>query len=322
MLGPSLAAALTSDLEAWSVTAQGGRRCLGGATARDASPLGLWSFGDAAWLHCAHTLSLSLSQDGATPPLLHRVAALAPTLLRLQVMLPGLWVMAVSPLPLVLFPGVAATALWVGLMSLGEVIWSPRQSAWVAGLAPDGREGVFLALLSLKSLITTIPSTALNGYLNSAFVPNCPQCRDSHGHFCAAPRDLAPDEAAQGWLERGLGPAAHFACASEVEACVGTGFAEGLSAANLTGLQNCPESCAACPGWTGDGRTLWLIVLLTSLSSPVMVALTLNFLRGREATTAPAAAPAAAPADAARDVRLRGLTPLRVTRPLGGTSLH
>jgi len=254
-------------------------------------------------------------------------------------MLPGLWIMAVSPLPLVLFPGVAATALWVGLMSLGEVIWSPRQSAWVAGLAPDGREGVFLALLSLKSLITTIPSTALNGYLNSAFVPNCPQCRDSHGHFCAAPRALAPDEAAQGWLERGLGPAAHFACASEVEACVGTGFAEELSAANLTdltGLRSCPESCAACPGWTGDGRTLWLVVLLTSLSSPVMVALTLNFLRGREATAAPAAAaalatapaaaadataaaPADAPADAARDVRLRGLTPLRLTRPLSGT---
>ena len=344
MLGPSIAAAFTSDLEAWSATPQGGkRRLLGGAAARDAGLLGLWPFSDAPGC-TAH----SLSQNGAAPPLLHRVAALAPptvaalappTLLRLQVMLPGLWIMAVSPLPLVLFPGVAATALWVGLMSLGEVIWSPRQSAWVAGLAPDGREGVFLALLSLKSLITTIPSTALNGYLNSAFVPNCPQCRDSHGHFCAAPRALAPDEAAQGWLGRGLEPAAHFACASEVEACVGTGFAEQLSAANLTdltGLRSCPQSCAACPGWAGDGRTLWLIVLLTSLSSPVMVTLTLNFLRGREATAAPAAAaalaaapadatdvtaaaPADAPADAARDVRLRGLTPLRLTRPLSGT---
>ena len=83
-------------------------------------------------------------------------------------MLPGLWVMAVSPLPLVLYPGVAAAALWVCGMSLGEVVWSPRQSAWVASLAPDGREGVFLALLSLKSLITTIPSTAFNGWLNEA----------------------------------------------------------------------------------------------------------------------------------------------------------
>ena len=39
------------------------------------------------------------------------------------------------------------------------MIWSPRQSAWIAGIAPDGREGIFLAMLSLKSLVTTIPST-------------------------------------------------------------------------------------------------------------------------------------------------------------------
>ena len=62
---------------------------------------------------------------------------------------------------------------------------------------------------------------------------------------------------------------------------MGPGFADELSAANLTALR-CPASCAACPGWAGDGRTLWLIVLLTSLTSPVMVALSLKFLRGQE----------------------------------------
>ena len=94
------------------------------------------------------------------------------------------------------------------------------------------------------------------------------------------------------------------------------GFATELAAANLTGLQSCPESCAACPGWTGDGKTLWLIVLLTSLSSPIMVALTLKFLRGDDAAApdaAPATAPADAPVDRVRDVKIRGLS---------GTSLH
>ena len=80
-------------------------------------------------------------------------AALTSHLEAWQVMLPGLWVMALSPLPLVLAPGVSAAVAWVVLMSIGEVVWSPRQSAWVASLAPDGREGVFLALLSLKSLV-------------------------------------------------------------------------------------------------------------------------------------------------------------------------
>ena len=35
-----------------------------------------------------------------------------------------------------------------------------------------------------------------------------------------------------------------------------------------------------CPGWEGNPTIMWLIVLATSLSSPLMVALTLRFLRG------------------------------------------
>ena len=66
-----------------------------------------------------------------------------------SVMLPGLWLMALSPLPLVLAPGVASAAAWVTLLSVGEIVWAPRQSAWTATLAPPGREGIFLALLSL-----------------------------------------------------------------------------------------------------------------------------------------------------------------------------
>ncbi|KAL3895344.1 MAG: hypothetical protein SGPRY_013538, partial [Prymnesium sp.] len=92
--------------------------------------------------------------------------------------------MAISPIWLSFDPNIAAAITWIFFASIGEVIWSPRQSAWIASIAPDGREGVFLALLSLKSLVTTIPSTMLNGWLNSKFQPNCPTCRDDVGHFC------------------------------------------------------------------------------------------------------------------------------------------
>ena len=70
-----------------------------------------------------------------------------------SVMLPGLWCQALSPLLLAYYPSIGSAIVWVAFLSIGEVIWSPRQSAWVANLAPDGREGVFLALLSLKSLL-------------------------------------------------------------------------------------------------------------------------------------------------------------------------
>jgi len=178
-------------------------------------------------------------------------------------MLPGLWLMALSPLSLVLSPGVASAACWVTLMSVGEVIWSPRQSAWVASLAPEGREGIFLALLSLKSLITTIPSNAFNGLLNAAFNPNCEVCRDKLGHFCDTPS--AVDN--------------HATCVSPKIVCAGRGFSPALTAANLSSL-HCPASCRECTGWKGEPRLMWLVVLLTSVSSPLMVACTLPYLRG------------------------------------------
>jgi len=196
-------------------------------------------------------------------------AALTSHLEAFSVMLPGLWVMALSPAPLVLFPGIAASAAWVVLMSVGEVIWSPRQSAWIASLAPDGREGVFLALLSLKSLITAIPSTAFNGMLNDAYNPNCEKCRDGLGHFCSIAAPLPP----------GFHHASGAACATSTTACVGGDFSAALNAPNVT-LLHCPDSCQACPGWESQPATMWLIVLVTSVSSPLMVAFTVRFLRG------------------------------------------
>ena len=41
-------------------------------------------------------------------------------------------------------------------------------------VVPEGREGAFLALLSMKSLITTIPSTALNGWMNAVLIAQLP----------------------------------------------------------------------------------------------------------------------------------------------------
>ena len=53
-------------------------------------------------------------------------------------MVPGMWFMAMSPLVLALDQSVSATITWVVVLSLGEVFWSPRSSAWIASLAPAG----------------------------------------------------------------------------------------------------------------------------------------------------------------------------------------
>ena len=99
-----------------------------------------------------------------------------------------MWIMAASPLPLMLSPSVTSAILWNIGLTLGEVLWSPRQNAWIMTLAPAGREGIFLAFASLKDLLITWPSTLFLGYINGAFNANCRSlgCRDQYGHFCDA----------------------------------------------------------------------------------------------------------------------------------------
>ena len=46
-------------------------------------------------------------------------------------------------------------------------------------------------------------------------------------------------------------------------------------------LPLCPETCRECPGWEGDARTMWGIVWLTSVTSPLCVWACLPYLRGR-----------------------------------------
>lgn len=208
------------------------------------------------------------------------IAALTSHLETFAVLLPGLWIMALAPLWLSLQPSVAAAVAWVALLSVGEAVWVPRQSAWIANLAPEGREGVFLALLSLKSLFTAIPSTAFNGWLNAAFNPNCPSCRDMRdgGHFCSerapfnltAHHKLLSGSNSSGWACRAAGGEHHL--------CIGGSFDPGLVGTTAAEL-DCPATCQQCPGWSGDASTMWQIVLWTSVSSPLMVMLTLRWLR-------------------------------------------
>ena len=215
--------------------------------------------------HAVHSINMWVCMIGPTI-----AAALTSHYDAFSVMLPGLWCQALSPLWLAYDPSPNAAIFWVFWMSVGEVIWSPRQSAWVANLAPDGREGVFLALLSLKSLVTALPSTAMNGWLNAAFQPNCPHCRDELGHFCS---DVVAVNAT------------YSACkASDGHGlCVGGDYSPQLHTHNHTYL-TCPATCRQCPGWEAHADVMWLIVFLSSISSPIMVMLSLRFLRGDDAT--------------------------------------
>ncbi|CAK0878618.1 unnamed protein product [Prorocentrum cordatum] len=76
----------------------------------------------------------------------------------------GSFVMAVAPAFMVLETSVRATCAWLLLMSLGEVIWSPRFVTYTANLSPPGREGAFLVLANTPQFLAGLPT----GWLSPA----------------------------------------------------------------------------------------------------------------------------------------------------------
>ena len=184
------------------------------------------------------------------PPI---VAAFTSDAEAFRIIVPGVWIMATSPIAMIVSPTAPGAVVWAAWLTIGEVLWSPRQQAWAVSLAPPGREGLFLALASLKDLFLAWPSTVLVGWLNREFNPNCPSCRDSVGRFCAVASDGN---------------------------CVSA--AGGTCAATLNLKDGCPAVCPACPGFSEsapDPRTVWLVVLALSLTSPLLVVAGLPFLR-------------------------------------------
>jgi hypothetical protein len=45
-------------------------------------------------------------------------------------------------------------SLWMLVLTLGEVVWSPRSASYAASMAPVGREGIFLMMSSWPTYLT------------------------------------------------------------------------------------------------------------------------------------------------------------------------
>lgn len=93
-----------------------------------------------------------------------------------QVIMPGLWLMAISPIFVAIYPNVFGACLWQVIMSLGEVLWSPRLVSWTANLSPTGKEGLFFAVTRVRALLGPLADMVL-GVMNDRFNTNCTDCR-------------------------------------------------------------------------------------------------------------------------------------------------
>ena len=128
--------------------------------------------------------------------------------------------------------------------------------------------------------------------MNAEFVPNCHDCRDSVGHFCDTPfaNGSLLGCASRGALGTFCPNVKHLVVTAELEP---NSSAAGASRTGASAAASwCVSTCRQClppalspsahlpEGWSGDAATMWTLVLLISLLSPVLTWLLLPFLRG------------------------------------------
>jgi len=83
----------------------------------------------------------------------------------------GSYISALSALPMALSTSIPSAVCFVVVLSLGEAIWSPRFYDLTVSMAPEGKEGTFLALGSAPIFAAKFPVGMLSGVLLETFCP-------------------------------------------------------------------------------------------------------------------------------------------------------
>merc|ERR1719210_275335 len=83
----------------------------------------------------------------------------------------GSYITGLSLLPLCIRSSVGATVLFVIFLSFGEALWSPRFYDLTVSMAPEGREGTFVAMGSAPMFLAKLPVGILSGYLLQEYCP-------------------------------------------------------------------------------------------------------------------------------------------------------
>mmetsp|Transcript_133192 Transcript_133192/g.414135 ORF Transcript_133192/g.414135 Transcript_133192/m.414135 type:complete len:333 (+) Transcript_133192:391-1389(+) len=83
----------------------------------------------------------------------------------------GSYISGISALPLAVHTSIPSAVSFVVLLSIGEAIWSPRFYDLTVSMAPEGKEGTFLALGSAPMFAAKFPVGVLSGYLLETYCP-------------------------------------------------------------------------------------------------------------------------------------------------------
>ena len=165
------------------------------------------------------------------------VAALTPRTRHFDMIFRGSWITALAPFVVAYSQTYAGAIGFVVLLSLGEMVWSPRWYDYTMACAPAGREGVFGAMALMPLFFAKLPVGVLGGVLLRRYCPG-----------------------------RG----------GEEGDCPSGGGEEGTRG-----------EVPAAPAPPCDGRSMWAVVGLVTLASPVLILIFHPWLRdsGEDAYT-------------------------------------
>lgn len=99
------------------------------------------------------------------------IAALSQKWEHFDVIHVGSYVSAASVWTLAVDTSIPSAVVFVVILSLGEAVWSPRLYDYTVSVAPEGKEGAFMALSSAPLFFSTMPVGALSGYLLQTYCP-------------------------------------------------------------------------------------------------------------------------------------------------------
>jgi len=99
------------------------------------------------------------------------VSALTAEYLHFDMIHLGSYISGMSALPLALYTSIPAAVTFVVILSVGEAIWSPRFYDLTVSMAPEGREGTFVAMGSAPLFFAKFPVGLISGNLLDAYCP-------------------------------------------------------------------------------------------------------------------------------------------------------
>jgi hypothetical protein len=106
----------------------------------------------------------------------------------------GAYISASSPFWAYFFtaPQLLGPVLFVIQLSLGEAVWSPRWYDYTMDVAPEGREGIFVAIAGAPLFLAKLPTGILSGVLLEQYCPEGAGCRAEAKASCHAPAAAPP----------------------------------------------------------------------------------------------------------------------------------